>query len=406
MTGDVSAAAAVSLSEIRTPAKSGGWLSGPGPLAAAAWLGVRFLNRPVRFGQIVIATRHRHVDEVLSHDLAFGIAPINAGRIDAVNGPFVLGMDRSAQLTRERRALYSALAAVDMTALAAQAATDADELLAAAGGSVDVVGGYARRVAGRTASRLFGINPPDDALFLEVARAVFAHTFLNLGGDKAVEARALKAAELMRAWFEDEIARRRHSRGRGRALGSDFMGALLTQRIIDDEGVRRTLGGMLVGSIDTTASAVAKIVHVFGRDPRLAAAARADAGDPERLRGWCWEALRRWPHNPLVLRQALVDCALDGVPVPAGARVVAWTQAAMQDPESFPFPGEMRPDRPARAYLHFGAGLHPCAGRAVNDWQIAMLVGKLLERGLGRAGPIAWAGPFPDRLTVQLGAAR
>jgi len=403
VTGDVSAAAAVSLSDIRTPAKGGGLLSSPGPLAAAAWIGVRVLNRPLRVGQVVIAARRRHVDEALGRDLAFGIAPVNAARIDAVNGgPFVLGRDRSADLTLERRALYSALAAVDMAALAERAAADADELLANAGGALDVVGGYARRVAARTANRLFGISPPDDALFQEVARAVFAHTFLNLGDDKAVEARALKAGELMRAWFDEEIVRRR----RTGVLGADFMGRLLSQGLLDDDGVRRTLGGMLVGSIDTTASAVARIVYVLGRDRRLADATRADADDVIRMRGWCWEALRRWPHNPLVLRQALVDTTLGGVPVPAGAKVVAWTQAAMQDPKAVPFPAEMRPDRPAQSYLHFGAGLHPCAGRAVNDWQVPMLVGKLMARGLARVAPIAWAGPFPDRLTVQLGAAR
>ncbi len=403
MTEDVSAAAAVSLSEIRTPAKGGGLLGSPGPLAATAWVGIRLLKRPLRVGQVVIAAQRAHVDEVLSHDLAFGIRPVNADRIEAVNGgPFVLGRDRSAQLTLERRALYSALSAVDMTALAAHAAAEADDLLAGAGGSLDVVGGYARRVAAHTASRLFGISPPDEALFQEVARAVFAHTFLNLGGDKAVEARAVKAGRQMQAWFGDEISRRR----RARSLGSDFMGGLLSQGLLDDDGVRRTLGGMLVGSIDTTASAVAKIVHVLDRDRRLAAAVRSDAADPARMRGWCWEALRRWPHNPLVLRQALVDSTLGGVPVPAGAKVVAWTQAAMQDPTAVPFPDEMLPDRPAQTYLHFGAGLHPCAGRAVNDWQIPMLVGKLMARGLGRAGPIAWAGPFPDHLTVQLGAAR
>lgn len=78
----------------------------------------------------------------------------------------------------------------------------------------------------------------------------------------------------------------------------------------------------------------------------------------------------------------------------------------MLDEAAFPFPAQMRPDRPAGAYLHFGGGLHPCAGRAVNDLQIPMLVGKLLTRGLGRQEPIAWAGPFPDRLDVQLGAGR
>jgi cytochrome P450 len=154
------------LAEITTPAKGGGLLSGPGPLAAAAWIGVRLLGKPLRLGKLVIAARHRDVETVLGHDLDFGIAPVNEKRIDAVNGgPFVLGRDRSAALTQERRALYAALAAVEMAPLAEAARREADDLLAAAGNRVDVVGGYARRVAGHTASRLFGISGPDEALF-------------------------------------------------------------------------------------------------------------------------------------------------------------------------------------------------------------------------------------------------
>ncbi len=67
---------------------------------------------------------------------------------------------------------------------------------------------------------------------------------------------------------------------------------------------------MLVGSIDTTASSVAKIVAVIGRDKELAARVAADVEDEARLAGWCREALRRWPHNPIVLRQAVAPTRL------------------------------------------------------------------------------------------------
>jgi cytochrome P450 len=66
----------------------------------------------------------------------------------------------------------------------------------------------------------------------------------------------------------------------------------------------------------------------------------------------------------------------------------------------FPNPGTWRADRPATAYLHFGGGLHPCAGRAVNEWQIPLLVGALVRRGIRSVGPVAWAGPFPDHLPI------
>ena len=44
---------------------------------------------------------------------------------------------------------------------------------------------------------------------MDVARALFHHTFLNQSDDADVAARALRAAVLMRQWFEAEIAKRR-----------------------------------------------------------------------------------------------------------------------------------------------------------------------------------------------------
>ena len=73
----------------------------------------------------------------------------------------------------------------------------------------------------------------------------------------------------------------------------------------------------------------------------------------------------------------------------------------MFDETAFPEPLAMRPDRTASSYLHFGGGLHPCAGRAVNAFQIPLLVGALIRRGVRSVGAVEWAGPFPDRLIVH-----
>jgi cytochrome P450 len=393
---------------IATPAGSGGVIAGllaeqrvPATVARiGAWLGA-VLGRPLRIRGTVIVTSHSQVTEALSRDLDFRIAPVNEARIEAVNGPFVLGMDRGATLVHERRALYEALAGVDFNALRSAAAEQAEALIGASTGQLDAVSGYARLVAAGTAQRLFGIGagdtqPADAQTFMDVSRAVFAHVFLNISGDKAVEARALQASVLMRNWLDAEIARRRAAE----QLGIDMMGRLLQGRQLDDEGVRRTLGGMLVGAIDTTASAVAKIAAMIGRDARFGKQVAADVDDPVRLAGWCREALRRWPHNPILLRQAQTNTTLAGTAIRAGDKVVIWTQAAMLDSSMFPNPGTWRADRPATAYLHFGGGLHPCAGRAVNEWQIPLLVGALVRRGIRSVGPVAWAGPFPDHLPI------
>ena len=138
---------------------------------------------------------------------------------------------------------------------------------------------------------------------------------------------------------------------------------------------------MLVGSIDTTASSVAKIAAVIGRDKELAARVAADVEDEARLAGWCREALRRWPHNPIVLRQAVAPTRLGDCEIKANDHIFVWTQVAHARSIRFPDPQQLWPDRPAAAYLHFGGGLDPCAGRVVNAFQIPLLVGALARRG-------------------------
>ncbi len=380
-------------------------LSGPVIPALAARLGAKLArrkNKPFRLGKRVIAARHDHVRELLVRDLDFGIAAVNEVKINEVNGgPFILGMDRSGALERERRALYEALAAVDMMVLRHGVEARIAERLDAvpAGGRIDAVGGYARPIAAHIAQRLFGITGPSDEMFMEVVRSVFAHTFLNLGNDTKIRDRAVRAGTYMGDWFAKEIARRRK---KGKP-GTDLMGRLIEHDVLDDDGIRRTLGGMLVGSIDTTASCVAKILYVAGRDPALRAGLAYDVDDLARLNGWCNEALRRWPHNPIVLRKASGDTQLGGQTVRNGDSVIAWTQAAMQDASVFPDPKRLRPDRDGAAYLHLGGGVHPCSGRPVNRFQIPLLVAGIVRRDPVRFGKMGWAGPFPHALPVVLG---
>jgi cytochrome P450 len=77
-----------------------------------------------------------------------------------------------------------------------------------------------------------------------------------------------------------------------------------------------------------------------------------------------------------------------------------YTQAAMLDTAVFPDPQVLNPASPTGPYLHFGGGLHPCAGRDINAFQIPLLVGALVRRGIKSVGTIGWAGPFPDHLVI------
>ena len=390
--------------DVATPAGKPTGLAGlftlRAPLLFAARLGAALasaLGKPLRVGGLVIVARHRDVVEVLARDLDFLIRPINAARFDEIGYHFVLGMDRGGELGVERQALYEALSAVDMAKVRQGAVDDVARRMASVGaGPFDLVEDFARPVAAATASRLFGVAPADQTLFMDVARAIFGHCFLNTGGDRVIAERALAAARTLSAWFDTEIAARR---ARGEP-GEDMMGQLLRAGVADDL-VRRTLGGMLVGSIDTTATALAKIMTVLMGEPALLAAASRDTADPRRLYGWCLEALRRWPQTPVLGRRSAKATVLAGVDIPPETSVLLWTQAAMFDGAAFPSPDQSWPDRAPDAYLHLGGGLHPCAGRSVNAWQIPLLVGALLDRRPRALGDLAWAGPFPAHLPIR-----
>ncbi len=361
------------------------------------WL-ARLTGKPFKLGRTVIAARHADVREALANDLDFCIRPNNAPKFDQIGFHFILGMDRSAELIAERRTLYAALNSVDFAPLQAAVGRDIERHLEAAGnGPVDLVEGFARPVAAATASRLFGIAPADNTAFMDAARAIFGNSFLNISGDKAMTDRALAAARLLSAWFDDEIAMRVAKK----RLGTDMMGALLRNGASADL-TRRTLGGMLVGAIDTTASTVARVMSVLMGDQQLLARATADRGDSARIWGWCNEALRLWPHGPVLVRKAARDTMLAGASVKSGDTLILWAEAAMLDPEAFPQPLELRADRPHAPYLHLGGGLHPCAGRGINAWQIPMLVAALLDREPIKLGTVQWAGPFIAHLDLHM----
>jgi hypothetical protein len=204
--------------------------------------------------------------------------------------------------------LYAAVSAIDLAAVRALVAREAERLLddaMAAGGQVDIVNGYARLVAARAARQIFGLAGPTEMDLMRVIRAVFQHTFLNLTGDEQVRQRALAASEELGQWFVDEIARR-HSQG---LRIDDVIGRLLALRgtipdALDDDGVRRNVAGLLVGAIDTTATAVAKIIRMASTDEAVLARVERAVDDPSRMIGWCNELLRLWTHNPVLLRRA------------------------------------------------------------------------------------------------------
>jgi cytochrome P450 len=355
-------------------------------------------------GKQAFVPRYDDVQDVLRRDGDFRIAPINAKRIEGVMGPFILGMDGGPVLHAQREALYAALDGAGTDTTCALAAAEAERLAEASArrfGRIDVVDGYARPVAARAAADIFGVGGPSEADLTRAARAVFHETFLNIGDDAAVQKPGRAAGAEIAAWIKAEVARRK---GKPTPRGDliDRLQLQVAAGTLDAQEVPWITAGLLVGAIDTTATCVANIIAEAVADPVLLAAMTADVDDPRRLMGWCWEALRRRPHNPLVRRQTVSEVAIGGKALPAGTVVWALTLAAMQDARAFPEPSRLDAGRPMDRYLHFGGGLHRCSGRELNARNIPALVAPLLRRKVSGPADLRFRGPFPDRLVVNL----
>ena len=112
-----------------------------------------------------------------------------------------------------------------------------------------------------------------------------------------------------------------------------------------------------------------------------------------------------WPSAPMLFRRTSQPATVAGYHIKAGSLVAAFTQAAMYDRNVFQQPMQLDPARRPGDYINFGGGLHPCAGRGVNDVQLPELVSCLLARGISRVERPRFVGPFLDELVVHFRSA-
>lgn len=394
------------------------WLVSPGFLRPIFRV-LRSVCPILVFGKRAVITRHADVIEVLSRDTHFTISEVNQAHFAAVDLPFFLGMDRSPEYELEAGTLREVVRADDLDRIRKFVTESGRVLVEAArpSGRIDVVQGLARVVPIRLVDSYFGIPAPDDPTMMRWMRAIFYDLFGNLTGDSRVHDDAVRAGRELRRHSDGVIARRQSLLGEPNQP-DDVLGRLLALQHdgkhswIDNDFVRRNLGGFIVGAVDTTSKSVTLAIDELLRRPNELADARkaALADDLDTVRAYAYEAVRFNPHHPGQLRYCRQGTELaTGTPrarrIPAGSTVLAATLSAMFDPDYFAQPDQFRVDRGVE-YLHFGYGLHRCFGYYINGVQIPALLAALLRlpnlrRAAGHGGRINYDGPFPDRLILE-----
>jgi cytochrome P450 len=380
-------------------------------LLRAGFAVLRRLAPVARFGKTVIVSRHADVVEALERDGELSVAPTNGRKMAALHATFILGMDPSPRYRTEKSWLDRCVLRDDLPRIRAEVRREAEALLDAAAerGRIDAGSEYARVVAIRLVERYFGVPGPDPATLMRWMRSLFADLFLNLGDDAKIHARALAAARGLEAHVLERIAALRASPDPGTVLGR-LVALGATEPDLDDDAIRRSISGVIVGAVDTTNKAFCQALDQLMKRPSAFERARGDARADrvEDVGAALFEALRFNPHNPIVVRHAPRALSLGKDPargIPAGSTVYAATLSAMFDPAAFEEPARFRTDR-AVPYLHFGGGMHRCYGAAINavtlpELGLALLRRSGVRRAGGLRGRIRYDGPFPDRLEMR-----
>ncbi|MDF3301773.1 cytochrome P450 [Streptomyces tropicalis] len=194
----------------------------------------------------------------------------------------------------------------------------------------------------------------------------------------------------MYGWIADTIRARRDS---GAEDVLSLLGAAVGRGEISEDEAVGLAGPLQIGGEAVTHNCGQMLFLLLTR-PELMARMRER---PDGRGPVIDELLRHVPHRSSVglARVALEDVELHGVRISAGDPVYVSYLAANRDPEVFPDPDRIDPDRDPNPHLAFGNGPHYCTGAVVARLQTELLVGTLLDRlpGLRLAVPadqVAW----------------
>ena len=164
------------------------------------------------------------------------------------------------------------------------------------------------------------------------------------------------------------------------------------------------IGGLLIGTVETTSHAVVNALDYLSSNRDLAERAKAAAASDDRAAfdGYVFEALRFHPPFKYFFRVAEEDAIVGrGTPdetlIPKGKIALAITHSAMFDAAAYKHPYHFDPTRDPANTLLFGYGLHECLGFAIGAVMIPEMVRQaLLTEGLTTGKVDRRGGPVPE----------
>lgn len=392
-------------------AKLGQWLAAPDTLRAIS-SSLRRHSPILVVGERAIVTRYPDVLEVLTNDRDFGVTEVYADRMERTTGAFALGMEDGERYRKEVGFIRAAVQPGDIERVRGLVDVSAEALLERlrTTGHIDAVGQYLYIIPIVLLQEYFGLVGTDPETLGRWMRTIFWEIFLNFNDDETVRQRAAHASVELAQHLGPLIAERQREVAQGSSR-DDFLTRLVrlqSSHGIDDDGVRRGFGGVVVGSVDTQSKAMCNALDQLLRHPEALHAAERAAreGNEALLLDYAWEAQRFNPHNPILVRfcrngATLAKGTERETKIPPGTSVYVVTLSAMFDENVIEHPEEFRVGRPRDHYIHFGWGQHRCFGEPFNRVVVPRALMHLLRLKNLRIGESGWArieydGPFPQ----------
>lgn len=383
----------------------------------------RFPVLKLRLLKIAVVSRHDLVVDVLERDNDFTVKEINAKKMANQKGAFFLGMDKNdPQFDRERDFVRKSAHKDDLEMIRTHIRTHMDQISDRVQpyNKLDVVQTMNYPVLLGLMGHYFGVPAPVDSQMERWQRTIFYDLFLNFTGNEEKHLLAVNSGKQRTAWVRGLIAKRKQALAEGKEIDDNMLNRLIIlsntpeYAWVDDDTLRRNIGGLLTGIQETTSKAVIfALQELFKRPEQLKGAIEASKNyDMDKVKGYVYEALRFNAVQPGVLRFSETKQIIKGsgdkeYTIKGNYKLMALTSGAMFDPITFPNPKEFNPERDSR-YMNWGFALHECYGKYINSVTIPELVAVVLRLknvrlSDGSAGKGAGLkdGPFPNNYVVE-----
>ena len=271
---------------------------------------------------------------------------------------------------RIRAALGRVFAPRPLERMREQTQSTVDELLddlEAGDRPADLIAALAAPLPTRVISQVLGLPAGEREWLKEQASALKVT-------DPSGQGVAVTAQKALRDYVIALVERRRHEHG------DDLVSALVTvpdgeERLADEELVSLVVSLILTGH-DNVTNEIGNFCYALLTSPALLSRAQKD------LSAVLDELIRYTPYRRGVgtPRVALEDVEVGGKLIRSGEVVHVSYIAANQDPDRFPQPEVVDPDRPRVPNVAFGWGAHRCPAEALARMELEIAIGTLLRR--------------------------